>query len=38
MKGRLDLDLWYIRNWSVGLDLWILLKTVVEVTRRRNAY
>jgi Undecaprenyl-phosphate glucose phosphotransferase len=38
MQGRLDLDLWYIRNWNVALDLWILLKTVIEVTRRRNAY
>ena len=38
MQSRLDLDLWYIKNWSFGLDLWILLKTVVEVTRRRNAY
>jgi undecaprenyl-phosphate galactose phosphotransferase/putative colanic acid biosynthesis UDP-glucose lipid carrier transferase len=38
MRSRLDLDLWYIKNWSVGLDLWILLKTVVEVARRRNAY
>jgi Undecaprenyl-phosphate glucose phosphotransferase len=38
MQSRLDLDLWYIKNWSLGLDLWILLKTFVEVTRRRNAY
>jgi Undecaprenyl-phosphate glucose phosphotransferase len=38
MQSRLDLDLWYIRNWSLGLDLWILLKTFVEVARRRNAY
>jgi undecaprenyl-phosphate glucose phosphotransferase len=38
MRSRLDLDLWYIKNWSLGLDLWILLKTFVEVTRRRNAY
>jgi undecaprenyl-phosphate galactose phosphotransferase/putative colanic acid biosynthesis UDP-glucose lipid carrier transferase len=38
MQRRLDLDLWYIKNWSLGLDLWILLKTIVEVARRRNAY
>jgi Undecaprenyl-phosphate glucose phosphotransferase len=37
MQSRLDLDLWYIRNWSLGLDLWILLKTIIEVARRRNA-
>jgi Undecaprenyl-phosphate glucose phosphotransferase len=38
MKNRLDFDLWYINNWKLGLDVWILLKTLVEVTRRRNAY
>jgi Undecaprenyl-phosphate glucose phosphotransferase len=38
MQNRVNLDLWYIKNWSLGLDLWILLKTVVEVARRRNAY
>jgi Undecaprenyl-phosphate glucose phosphotransferase len=38
MQRRLDLDLWYIKNWSLGLDLWILLKTIIEVARRRNAY
>jgi lipopolysaccharide/colanic/teichoic acid biosynthesis glycosyltransferase len=38
MQRRLDLDLWYIKNWSLGLDLWILLKTFIEVARRRNAY
>jgi Undecaprenyl-phosphate glucose phosphotransferase len=38
MQSRVDLDLWYIKNWSLRLDLWILLKTFVEVARRRNAY
>jgi Undecaprenyl-phosphate glucose phosphotransferase len=38
MQRRVDLDLWYIKNWSLGLDLWILVRTFVEVTRRRNAY
>jgi len=32
------LDLWYINNWSLWLDLLILIKTVFEVLRRRNAY
>ncbi len=27
MAARLDNDLWYIRNWNVALDLWILLRT-----------
>jgi lipopolysaccharide/colanic/teichoic acid biosynthesis glycosyltransferase len=38
MKNRLDHDLWYINQWSLGLDLLILLRTVVEVVRHRNAY
>jgi undecaprenyl-phosphate galactose phosphotransferase/putative colanic acid biosynthesis UDP-glucose lipid carrier transferase len=38
MKKRLDLDLWYISNWNVGLDFVILLRTFVEVMRHRNAY
>jgi Undecaprenyl-phosphate glucose phosphotransferase len=35
---RVKLDLWYINNWSLWLDLLILIKTVFEVVRRRNAY
>jgi Undecaprenyl-phosphate glucose phosphotransferase len=38
MKGRLDCDLWYINNWSMALDLKILVLTCLELTRRRNAY
>lgn len=38
MKGRVDCDLWYINNWSLALDLKILLLTCLELTRRRNAY
>jgi undecaprenyl-phosphate galactose phosphotransferase/putative colanic acid biosynthesis UDP-glucose lipid carrier transferase len=38
MKKRLDFDLWYINNWNVGLDLVILVRTVLEVVRPRNAY
>jgi undecaprenyl-phosphate galactose phosphotransferase/putative colanic acid biosynthesis UDP-glucose lipid carrier transferase len=38
MKKRLDMDLWYISNWNLGLDFLILLKTFVEVARHRNAY
>jgi lipopolysaccharide/colanic/teichoic acid biosynthesis glycosyltransferase len=30
--------LWYINNWSLWLDLQIILKTVIEVLRKRNAY
>jgi Undecaprenyl-phosphate glucose phosphotransferase len=35
---RVKLDLWYINNWSLWLDLQILIKTVFEVMRKRNAY
>jgi undecaprenyl-phosphate galactose phosphotransferase/putative colanic acid biosynthesis UDP-glucose lipid carrier transferase len=38
MKKRLDFDLWYINNWRLGLDLVILVRTVLEVVRPRNAY
>jgi Undecaprenyl-phosphate glucose phosphotransferase len=35
---RVKLDLWYINNWSLLLDLQILMKTFFEVLRKRNAY
>lgn len=35
---RVKLDLWYINNWSLWLDIQILIKTVLEVLRKRNAY
>jgi Undecaprenyl-phosphate glucose phosphotransferase len=38
VSERVKLDLWYINNWSLWLDLLILIKTVFEVLRRRNAY
>jgi exopolysaccharide biosynthesis polyprenyl glycosylphosphotransferase len=31
-------DNWYIENWSLMLDIRILLRTVLEVVRGRNAY
>jgi undecaprenyl-phosphate galactose phosphotransferase/putative colanic acid biosynthesis UDP-glucose lipid carrier transferase len=38
MRKRVDFDLWYINHWSIWLDLRILLKTGVEVSRSKNAY
>lgn len=38
LDPRIDRDNWYIENWSVALDLKILLKTLVEIFRGRNAY
>jgi Undecaprenyl-phosphate glucose phosphotransferase len=35
---RVKLDLWYISNWSFWLDLLILIRTIFEVLRKRNAY
>jgi lipopolysaccharide/colanic/teichoic acid biosynthesis glycosyltransferase len=33
MERRVDLDLWYVSNWSVWLDLAILVRTCLKVTR-----
>jgi Undecaprenyl-phosphate glucose phosphotransferase len=35
MIERVNLDLWYINHWSLGLDMNILLKTCIEVLRSR---
>lgn len=38
MHRRIEFDIWYARNCSLLLDARILLLTVVEVFRQRNAY
>ena len=38
MEKRIQLDLWYINNWSSWLDLRISRAPAVEVLRGRNAY
>jgi Undecaprenyl-phosphate glucose phosphotransferase len=38
MQRRVEYDVWYIDNWSVGLDLAIMFRTVIEIVRGRNAY
>ncbi len=38
MKERVEHDIWYIDNWSVTLDVQIILRTALEVIRGRNAY
>jgi len=35
MAERVTLDLWYINNWSLGLDIYILMRTCFEVVRNR---
>lgn len=38
MKGRIDYDLDYLRNWSLRLDLYIIFKTIWVVLKRDNAH
>ncbi len=38
MHRNLQYDFYYIRNRSLGLDLWLLLRTVGVVLSRRGAY
>jgi putative colanic acid biosynthesis UDP-glucose lipid carrier transferase len=37
MKGRIDLDLDYLRNWSLRLDLHIIAKTVLVIFKDERA-
>jgi len=38
LHERLEHDLYYVQNWSLGLDVRILLMTVVRAVVQRNAY
>ena len=38
MKARIEHDLYYLKNWSIWLDLWIIFKTVLVVFKKDNAY
>ena len=38
MQGRIDYDLDYLRNWSLQLDLHIILKTIRLVLKDQKAY
>jgi len=38
MRARIQYDIDYMRNWSLGFDLMIIFKTVVVVWRDQNAY
>lgn len=37
-EERVQLDVWYVRNWSIQLDLEILIKTVLVVLMRKGSY
>jgi putative colanic acid biosynthesis UDP-glucose lipid carrier transferase len=38
MRARIEHDLYYLRNWSLSLDLWIIVKTFLVLLRDKNAY
>jgi lipopolysaccharide/colanic/teichoic acid biosynthesis glycosyltransferase len=38
MENRVKLDIWYIDNWGILLDLRIMARTLSEIVRARNAY
>jgi Undecaprenyl-phosphate glucose phosphotransferase len=38
ISQRVKMDLWYINNWSLWLDIQIIIRTAIEVLRKRNAY
>ena len=38
MQRRIEFDLYYIRHWSLGLDLKIILRTALVVFKDRHAY
>lgn len=38
MEGRVAHDLYYLRNWSFGLDVKIILATIFKGLRHSNAY
>jgi putative colanic acid biosynthesis UDP-glucose lipid carrier transferase len=38
MRARIQYDIDYMRNWSLGFDLMIIGKTLVVVWRDQNAY
>jgi len=35
---RVQLDVWYVRNWSIQLDIEILIKTAIVVFSRKGSY
>lgn len=38
LRKRLVYDLYYVKNWSLALDLWILLRTPMHILKGENAY
>ena len=38
LEKRIECDLYYIDNWSLLFDMWILIRTIPAVIKNRNAY
>jgi putative colanic acid biosynthesis UDP-glucose lipid carrier transferase len=38
MEKRIEYDIEYLRNWSLSLDFWIIIKTALIIVKDRNAY
>ncbi|MCB1985413.1 MAG: undecaprenyl-phosphate glucose phosphotransferase [Burkholderiales bacterium] len=38
MEKRVEYDLYYLNNWSLWFDIWIIIRTVWTVLNRNNAY
>lgn len=38
LKKRVEYDLYYIENWSIFFDIWIIFKTIILILKDRNAY
>ena len=38
MRARIEYDLAYLRDWSLRLDLQIVLRTILVVLSKQNAY
>jgi exopolysaccharide biosynthesis polyprenyl glycosylphosphotransferase len=38
IEERTRYDVWYVENWSLWLDIKIMIRTVFEMVRGRNAY
>ena len=36
MKKRMEMDLWYLNNWSVSLDILIILKTFLIIFKHKG--
>jgi len=38
IQRRVELDLWYVKHWSLALDFSIIVRTVLVVLQDKNAY